>query len=182
MRRDPPAGGDPSPFDIRHVPSLSSCSAPGHDDHQDRIEPRSLRSRAARSRTNTGVPRMRNRKRHTAQPMLEPMEPRVVPSVTGIHAHHEQVVAAHVGQMHDSVKEATASPRENNKALKQLQQQEYLVHVRSLERTPSALPTAAEQAASASLQLIQIGIRSCCKPRFARRPSATILTGSSRTI
>ena len=39
-------------------------------------------------RTRTGVPRMRTRKRHTAQPMLEPMETRVVLSVTAIHVHH----------------------------------------------------------------------------------------------
>ena len=75
---------------------------------------------------------MRNRKRHTAQPMLEPMEPRVVPSVTGIHAHHEQAVAAHVGQMNDSAKAAAASQRENNEALQHLQQQEYLVHDHAL--------------------------------------------------
>ena len=41
---------------------------------------------------------MRNRKRHTAQPMLEAMEPRVAPSVTAVHIHHERVVAAHIAQ------------------------------------------------------------------------------------
>ena len=110
--------------------------------------------------------------------MLEPMEPRVVPSAIGIHAHHEQVVAAHVGRMNNSVAQAKASQRENNKALKLLQQQENLVHVHSLEQIPSALPTKAEQEATANLQLRQIAREA----RYKSRTCKTILTGSSRPI
>ena len=35
---------------------------------------------------------MCNRKRRTAQPILEPMEPRVALSAMGIHAHHARAV------------------------------------------------------------------------------------------
>src|SRR5262245_40988672 len=92
---------------------------------------------------------MRNRKRHIAQPVLEPMEPRVALSAIGIRAHHHgQVLAAHVGPMNNSTKQAEASQRENNQALKRLQRQEHQVYIRSLERTPSALPTPAEKRAS----------------------------------
>jgi len=80
--------------------------------------------------------------------MLEPMEPRVAPSVMGIHAHHGRAVAAHVGQINNSVKQAEASQHANNEAWKRLQNQLHLIHMRSLEQTPSALPTPAEKAAS----------------------------------
>ena len=83
---------------------------------------------------------MSNR-RHTAQPMLESMETRVVPSAIGIRAHHMQAVAAHVRRINNPVTQAEASQRANNQALKLLHQQENLVHVHSLERIPSALPT-----------------------------------------
>ena len=98
---------------------------------------------------------MSNRKRHTVQPMLEPMDPRVVPSALSVHVHHEQVMSAHVGRMDDSVTQAKASQRENNKALKLLQQQENLVHVHSLEKIPSALPTKAEQEASQASSFVK---------------------------
>jgi hypothetical protein len=98
---------------------------------------------------------MSNRKRRVAQPGLEAMELRVVPSVSVPRAHHELVVAAQVGKMHDSAKEAPASQRENNEALKHLQQQVYQIHVRSLEHTASAIPTAAEQAATATSNLFK---------------------------
>jgi hypothetical protein len=91
---------------------------------------------------------MRNRRRHIARPMLESMEPRVVPSAIAIHAHHVRAVAAHVGQLNNSAKHADATQRENHQALKNLQQQENLVHMHSLERTASALPTKAEQEAT----------------------------------
>jgi hypothetical protein len=90
---------------------------------------------------------MRNRKRHTAQPMLEPMEPRVAPSVTAIHVHHERAIAAHVGHV-SPVKDVKVSPHDNNKAWRNLQQQLAVVHAHALERTPSAIPTAAEQQAT----------------------------------
>jgi len=92
---------------------------------------------------------MRDGKRHTAQPVLEPMEPRVVPSVMGIQAHRVQAIVAHIGRMNNPVKQANAFQRENNQALRNLQHQEYLVHVRSLERTPSAAPTPEQKAAGA---------------------------------
>ena len=98
---------------------------------------------------------MRNRKRHAAQPVLESMEPRVVPSALSIHAHHEQVVAAHVGRVDNSQTQAEASQRENNQALKLLYQQEHLVHVHSLERRPSALPTKAEQEATQTSSFVK---------------------------
>jgi hypothetical protein len=98
---------------------------------------------------------MRNRKRPATQPMLESMEPRIAPSTLVIHAHHEQVVSAHVGRMNDSVAQAKASQRENNKALKLLQQQENLVHVHSLEKIPSALPTKAEQQAQETSSFVK---------------------------
>jgi hypothetical protein len=90
---------------------------------------------------------MRNRKRHTAQPMLEPMEPRVAPSVTSIHIHHERAVSAHVSDM-SVAKTDAASQRQNAAALRNLQQQLNVVHAHALERTPSAIPTAAEQRAT----------------------------------
>jgi hypothetical protein len=91
---------------------------------------------------------MGNRKRVSAQPMLEQMEPRVVLSTAAVHGHAWKVVAADVGRTNDSVRLAEASQRQNNVALARLQSQLHLIHVRSLERTPSALPTAAEQRAS----------------------------------
>jgi hypothetical protein len=98
---------------------------------------------------------MRNRKRRAAQPILEQMETRVVPSALSIHAHHEQAVAAHVGRANDSVAQTKASQRENNKALKQLRQQEHLVYVHSLEKIPSALPTKAEQEATQTSSFVK---------------------------
>ena len=91
---------------------------------------------------------MSKRKRHTVRPMLEPMEPRVVPSGIGINPHHVQALTAHVGRIHNSVAQAKAGQRANNQALKVLRQQENLVHIHSLERIPSALPTKAEQEAT----------------------------------
>lgn len=91
---------------------------------------------------------MRNRKQRAARPMLEMMETRVVPSTMGHLAHRAEVVAAHVNTVSRAVKEAETSARENTEALQRLERQEQLIHVRSLERTPSAAPTAAEQRAS----------------------------------
>jgi hypothetical protein len=91
---------------------------------------------------------MPNRQRRSARPALEPMEPRVVPSALGPLARHAERAAAHVRPINDSVRQTNASQRENNEALLRLRQQEALVHMRSLERTPSALPTPAEQRAS----------------------------------
>ncbi len=81
---------------------------------------------------------MRNRKRRCARPMLESMEPRVVPSVVGIVSHHhpEKVAPAHVGQVSTSVREANASERKNNEALRSLEQQEHLVEVHAREKSP----------------------------------------------
>ena len=90
---------------------------------------------------------MRNRKRPYAQPMLEPMEPRVALSVTAIHVHHERAVVAHVGQV-SSAKAAEQLERKNHEAMRNLQQQLAVVHEHALERTPSAIPTAAEQRAT----------------------------------
>jgi len=92
---------------------------------------------------------MCNRKRHTAQPTLELMEGRVVPSALGVSAHRVAAMVAHIGRMHNPVKQASAFERENYQALKNLEHQEYLVHVRSLERTPSAAPTPEQKAESA---------------------------------
>ena len=92
---------------------------------------------------------MRSRKRFSAQPILEPMEPRVVPSAMVMQAHQGHVVAAHVHQIDNSQKPARAVQIENNQALRSLRQQQHLVHVHALEHTPSAIPTKAEQAASA---------------------------------
>jgi hypothetical protein len=99
---------------------------------------------------------MRNRKRHTARPSLEPMESRVVLSVTAIHVHHERaVVAAHVSQVSQahvsqvsSAKASTANQLKNIEAMRNLQQQLNVVHEHALERTPSAIPTAAEKRAT----------------------------------
>jgi hypothetical protein len=91
---------------------------------------------------------MRNRNRRAARPNLETVEPRVVPSAIGIHGRHMQDVAAHVGQVNRSIKQAEDFQRENEQALKRLQRQEHQVYVHSLERTPSALPTEAEKRAS----------------------------------
>ncbi len=105
---------------------------------------------------------MRNRKRHTAQPMLETMEPRVAPSVAGIHVHHERVVAAHVA--HVSVtKETAESPHKNNEALRNLEQQIKVVQEHALERTPSAIPTAAEQRATQVSNIFK-SLESALKP------------------
>jgi hypothetical protein len=80
--------------------------------------------------------------------MLESIEPRVAPSGVGLHIHHERVVAAHVGRVDNSIKFVEASERKNNEALKRLLHQLEMIHIRSLERTPSALPTKAQQVAS----------------------------------
>jgi len=98
---------------------------------------------------------MCDRKRQTARPILEPMEHRVAPSVMGIQAHHGQAVAALVGQMNNPVKEAKLSQLENNEALKRLQQQLHMIHIRSMQHTPSALPTPAEKAASEISNIFQ---------------------------
>ena len=98
---------------------------------------------------------MRNRKRHIARPMLESMEPRVVPSAIAVHAHHERAVAAHVGQLNNSAQHADATQRKNNQALKNLQQQENVVHMHALERRPSALPTEAEKVASETSSFVK---------------------------
>jgi hypothetical protein len=90
---------------------------------------------------------MRNRKRHTVQPMLEPMESRVALSATAVHVHHERVVAAHFDRV-SSATTPTEMERQNNKAMRSLQQQLNVVHEHALERTPSAIPTAAEQRAT----------------------------------
>jgi hypothetical protein len=91
--------------------------------------------------------RKSNRNRFTARPMLEPMEPRMVPSALGPLARHAERTAAHIRPITDSDRQIQESQRENNEALQRLQRQENLVHARSLERTPSALPTPAEQRA-----------------------------------
>jgi hypothetical protein len=91
---------------------------------------------------------MPSRKARSARPALEPMEARVVPSALGPLARHAERAAAHVRPINSSARQLNASERQNNEALQRLQQQENLVHMRSLERTPSALPTAAEQRAS----------------------------------
>jgi len=91
---------------------------------------------------------MRNRKQHTARPILELMEPRVAPSVLGIQAHHGQAVAANFAQINNPVKVANAIQHENNEAWKHLQQQQHLVYIHSLQHTPSALPTPEQKAVS----------------------------------
>jgi hypothetical protein len=98
---------------------------------------------------------MRNRKRRDARPDLELMETRVVPSVLGVTHHRWRAVEVHVGAISNSVRQATASQRHNNEALKRLEHQENLVRIRSLERMPSALPTAAEKRAGQISNLIQ---------------------------
>lgn len=90
---------------------------------------------------------MRNRKRHSAQPTLEPMESRVALSVTAMHIQHERAMTAHVAHV-NTTKESVESQRQNNEALRNLQQQLNLVHAHALERTPSAIPTAAEKRAT----------------------------------
>jgi hypothetical protein len=90
---------------------------------------------------------MRHRRRHTVQPMLEPMESRVSLSVTTIHIHHDRAVAAHIDRV-SSAKTPTELQRKNNEAMHSLEQQLNVVHEHALERTPSAIPTAAEQRAT----------------------------------
>jgi hypothetical protein len=91
---------------------------------------------------------MRNRKRRNVQPTLEMVEARVVLSTVGHLAHRAEVVAAHVNTVNRAVDKADASARLNSEALARLQSQEQLIHERSLEHRPSALPTPAEQRAS----------------------------------
>jgi hypothetical protein len=91
---------------------------------------------------------MRDRKRRNLRPSLEMVESRVVLSTVGHLAHHAEVVAAHVNTVNRAVAKADADARENSEALARLQLQEQLIHARSLEHRPSALPSAAEQRAS----------------------------------
>ena len=81
---------------------------------------------------------MSNRKRLAIEPMLERMEPRVVPSALGLTSHQVRVVAAHV----DHINKPTKNPKETqhaiNEGLKRLRQQLAQIQARSLERTPSA--------------------------------------------
>ncbi len=92
---------------------------------------------------------MPNRQRRNVRPMLEPMETRVVPSALGPLARHAERAAAHVRPINDSVRQPTASQRENNEALlaPATSRGSWCIcgHWR---RTPSALPTPAEQRAS----------------------------------
>jgi len=73
----------------------------------------------------------------------------------GFYAHHEQAIAAHVGQMNNPIEQAKMSQHANNEALKRLQQQLHLVQLRAIMRTPSALPTPAEKAASEVSNIFQ---------------------------
>jgi hypothetical protein len=98
---------------------------------------------------------MCNRKRRIAQPMLESMEPRVVPSAVSIHAGEGHAVPANVAQMNETVKQAKASQRKNNEALQRLQHQQHIIYVHSLERTPSAAPTEAQKVASSISNLFK---------------------------
>jgi hypothetical protein len=91
---------------------------------------------------------MDRRKRRALEPHLESMEDRVVLSVTSVslqHLHHQRAVAAHVAKV-SVAKEPKANA--NNEALRNLNQQLKVVHEHALERTPSAIPTAAEQRAT----------------------------------
>ncbi len=65
--------------------------------------------------------RKSNRNRFTARPMLEPMEPRMVPSALGPMARHAERTAAHIRPITDSVRQIEESQRENNEALQRLQ-------------------------------------------------------------
>jgi hypothetical protein len=91
---------------------------------------------------------MRNRKRHSARPVLEAVEPRVAPSSMGIQAHHRADVVAHVVPISNPARLAEQSQRANDKAIKRLEDQLAQIYVRSLQHTPSAIPTKAEQEAS----------------------------------
>ncbi len=91
---------------------------------------------------------MRDRKRRNVRPSLEMVEERVVLSAIGHLAHRAEVVAAHVNTVNHAVEKADAAAQLNSEALARLQHQEQLIHMRSLEHKPSALPTPAEQRAS----------------------------------
>ncbi len=88
---------------------------------------------------------MCKRNRRTLQPMLEPMEPLVAPSVTVIHVHQGRPVTSHVDQINKSAEKTKGTQHALNEGLTRLRQQLSLIHTRSLERTPSAVETPAEK-------------------------------------
>jgi hypothetical protein len=118
------------------------------DNHGVRIGPRNVSSRANGTGQIKEFRGMFERKRRTVQPMLESMESRVVPSAMGVHAHPVRDVSAVVGSASGSTKELRAAEQKNASALKELAHQQAVVHSHSLEHIATALPTAAEQAAS----------------------------------
>jgi hypothetical protein len=92
---------------------------------------------------------MCNRKRRIHRPELEGMELRLAPSaITIVAGVHHKAVLAEVRVAHTSNKHVKPSEQKNNEALKSLQQQQHLVDVHSRERTPSALPSKAQQQAT----------------------------------
>jgi hypothetical protein len=98
---------------------------------------------------------MCNRKRRPLQPMLEPMEPRVVPSQMGLVARHDRLVASHVGQVNTSAKHPKVTQHSINAGLMHLQQQLALIQTRSKEHTPSAQETPAEKATTETSSLFK---------------------------
>jgi hypothetical protein len=97
---------------------------------------------------------MRKRKQRAIQPMLEAMETRFMPSATSgqielriQHLHHERVMDSQRSEM-KAMNHSTVNEQKNNAALQNYKQQLQVVHEHALERTPSAIPTAAEQRAT----------------------------------
>jgi hypothetical protein len=102
----------------------------------------------ASRRLRPGDSLMDRRKRRALAPLFESMEDRVVLSVTSVslqHLHHQKAV--HVAKASVATG-SKANAKSNNAALRNLQQQLEVVHEHALERTPSAIPTAAEKQAT----------------------------------
>jgi hypothetical protein len=98
---------------------------------------------------------MSNRKRRTAQPLLEPMESRVVPSALGIQSHQVRAVASHVEHINKAAKTPKETQHTINEGMRRLQQQLAQIHARSLERTPSARETPAEKVTTETSSLLK---------------------------
>jgi hypothetical protein len=104
----------------------------------------------ASRRLRPGDSQMDRRKRRALAPLFESMEDRVVLSVTSVslqHLHHQKAAAVHVAKMSVATG-SKANAKSNDAALRNLQQQLEVVHEHALERTPSAIPTAAEKQAT----------------------------------
>jgi len=98
---------------------------------------------------------MRNRKRFAIQPLLEPMEPRVVPSLMSLAAHDPRAAVAHLDHSAKTAKHPAENQHTINVGLRRLEQQLALIKTRSMERTPSAAETPAEKVQSETSSLLK---------------------------